>query len=82
MAVADFPSLRASQLLRILQREPLGYRIVRARGSHRVLVADGRPRIIFAFHGSRDVPGWMVRRVLVDQAGMAEPETLAMLGRP
>lgn len=47
-----------------------------------MLVADGRPRIIFAFHGSRDVPGWMVRRVLVDQAGMAEPETLAMLGRP
>ena len=81
VAVGDFPSLRASELLRLLQKEPIRYRILLARGSHRVLVAEGRPRIIFAFHEARTVPGWMVRRVLVEQAGVAESEALRILGR-
>jgi predicted RNA binding protein YcfA (HicA-like mRNA interferase family) len=35
-----FPSMRASRLLALLVREPLAYRVVRQRGSHRRLVSD------------------------------------------
>jgi predicted RNA binding protein YcfA (HicA-like mRNA interferase family) len=52
----------------------LGYRIGRSRGSHRILEAPGRPSVLFAFHMSRTVPGWMVRRVLTRQVGLTDAE--------
>jgi hypothetical protein len=35
--VAQFPSLKAKKLMRVLQAQPLGYEIVRQKGSHRKL---------------------------------------------
>ncbi|HET6447737.1 MAG TPA: hypothetical protein VFG31_01410 [Conexibacter sp.] len=46
----DFPSMKARRLLAILIREPLNYRVVRQTGSHRTLRAQGRPRVLFAWH--------------------------------
>lgn len=74
-----FPSIKAKRLLAILMREPLNYRIVRQRGSHRTLAAPGRPRILFAFHDSRDLAPGHVRDVLVKQAGLEEEEALDLL---
>ena len=48
----QFPSLKAKQLLAVLQREPLNYRVARQSGSHRRLEAPGRPSFSFAFHDS------------------------------
>lgn len=43
--------MKARALLRVLMREPLSYRIVRQRGSHRRLEsAMGFPPLLFAFH--------------------------------
>ncbi len=77
--MADFPSMAASGLLRLLQREPLSYRVARSRGSHRILIAAGRPTLLFAFHGSRTVPGWMVRRILTQQVGLSDAEAIDLL---
>jgi predicted RNA binding protein YcfA (HicA-like mRNA interferase family) len=70
--VGRFPSLKAPRLLSILSRAPLRYRVVRQRGSHRKLEADGRPPLTFAFHDADTVPGGMVRKILVEQVGLDE----------
>jgi predicted RNA binding protein YcfA (HicA-like mRNA interferase family) len=79
--VPEFPSMDANMLLRILMREPLAYRIVRQKGSHRRLVsANGYRTFTFAYH-SRTVRGFRVREVLVDEVGLTEDEALAILRR-
>ena len=74
----DFPSMKARRLLAILMREPLNYRVVRQRGSHRTLRAPGRPQVVFAFH-SRDLLPREVRKALVKQVGLAESDALDLL---
>jgi predicted RNA binding protein YcfA (HicA-like mRNA interferase family) len=70
--VARFPSLKAKKLLRVLQAEPLGYRIVRQKGSHRKMEAPSRPTVVFAFHDKQKMPSRysenaMIVRVLYRQ---------------
>ncbi|MGN6371524.1 MAG: type II toxin-antitoxin system HicA family toxin [Solirubrobacteraceae bacterium] len=72
--MSRFPSLKAPRLLSVLRRDPLGYEIVRQRGSHRKLEAEGRPPLTFAFHDADTIPGGMVRKILVDQVGLDEDE--------
>jgi predicted RNA binding protein YcfA (HicA-like mRNA interferase family) len=43
--VAQFPSLKAKKLVRVLEAQPLGYRVVRQKGSHRKLEAPNHPPI-------------------------------------
>lgn len=74
-----FPSMKAKRLLAALMREPLGYRVVRQRGSHRILAAPGRPRFVFAFHDRAELPGGLVRSVLVKDVGLEEEEALDLL---
>lgn len=74
-----FPSMKAKQLLAVLMREPLGYEIVRQRGSHRVLRAPGRPRLVYAFHDRQTIPPGRVRDVLVEQVGLEEQDALDLL---
>lgn len=76
--MADFPSMKGADLLRLLQRS-LGYEIVRQRGSHRTLTAPGRPRLVFAFHDRQSIPPGMVRKILVRDVGLSEDEALALL---
>jgi predicted RNA binding protein YcfA (HicA-like mRNA interferase family) len=78
-AVARFPSLKAQQLLSILTSKPLCYVVVRQRGSHRRLEAEGRPALTFAFHDKATIPGGMVRKVLVSQVGLDEDEARGLL---
>jgi predicted RNA binding protein YcfA (HicA-like mRNA interferase family) len=78
-AVANFPSLKARALLRVLTREPLGYRVMRRSGSHRRLEASGRPPITFSFHDRQTIRPAMVKRILCDQVGLSEEEALKLL---
>jgi len=72
--VSRFPSLKAKQILAILEAAPLGYRVVRQSGSHRRMESEGRPPLMFAFHDKVTIPGGMVRKILVDQVGLDEEE--------
>lgn len=75
----DFPSMKARRLLAILMREPLNYRVVRQSGSHRTLRAPGRPRIIFAYHHRVEIKAREVRKILVNDVGLAEHEARDLL---
>ena len=77
--MAEFPSIKAKDLLKILEREPLNYRAVRQSGSHRRMKAPGRPTITFAFHDERSLAPSEVRSVLVKDVGLADDEALALL---
>jgi hypothetical protein len=58
---------------------PLNYEEVRRSGSHRRLKADGRPTLTWAYHDGRTLSPVEVRRVLVNQIGLAEDEALKLL---
>ena len=59
--------------------DPLNYRVARQKGSHRQMRADGRPNLTFAFHDGATIPGGMVRRILVNQAGLDADEARGLL---
>jgi predicted RNA binding protein YcfA (HicA-like mRNA interferase family) len=77
--MGQFPSLKARALLRILKKEPLGYRIVRQRGSHRKLEAPNHPSVVFAFHDNQTIRPATVKDILCAQVGLAEQDALALL---
>lgn len=72
--MADFPSLKAKQLLRVLTRKPLSYRVVAQNGSHRKLESAGRPSVNFAWHDGATVPPSKVKKLLVTKIGLSEEE--------
>ena len=77
--VAQFPSMRAADLRRVLERAPLGYQTVRQSGSHRRMESLGRPALTFAFHDGVSLPPGLVRKVLCSDVGLAESEALALV---
>lgn len=77
--MARFPSLKAKKLIRVLEAQPLGYRVVRQQGSHRKLEAPNRPAITFAFHDNQTIRPGTVKDILCNQVGLAEQEALALL---
>jgi predicted RNA binding protein YcfA (HicA-like mRNA interferase family) len=77
--VDEFPSMKAKRLLAVLMREPLCYRIVRQRGSHRTLHAPGRPLVVFGFHDKRTLMPREVRKVLTRDVGLDRQTALDVL---
>jgi predicted RNA binding protein YcfA (HicA-like mRNA interferase family) len=77
--VTSFPAVKARRLLWILERKPLGYRVVRQSGSHRRLVSEGRNSFTFAFHDRATVPGHLVRKILIKDVGLSEREARQLL---
>ena len=59
--MTDWPATRARRVLAALQR--IGWRIERQRGSHRVLVKQGAPNFIFAFHDREEIGPRMLARI-------------------
>lgn len=71
--------MKARKLEAILMRAPLNYEITRQRGSHRVMEAPGRPRLIFAFHDSQNLSPGIVRKILTKDVALSEDEALELL---
>ena len=59
--MTDWPAARARRVLAALEK--IGWRIARQRGSHRVLVRDGRPNFVFAFHDAEEIGPRMLARI-------------------
>ncbi|HEV2303720.1 MAG TPA: type II toxin-antitoxin system HicA family toxin [Stellaceae bacterium] len=59
--MTDWPAVRARRVLAALQK--IGWRVARQRGSHRVLVMDGRPNFVFAFHDAEEIGPRMLARI-------------------
>jgi predicted RNA binding protein YcfA (HicA-like mRNA interferase family) len=59
--MTEWRAVRARQVLAALQRS--GWRTTRQRGSHRVLVKEGRPNFVFAFHDTEEIGPKMLARI-------------------
>lgn len=77
--MSRFPALRWPALRRVLTRVPLSYRITRQVGSHRTLETEGRPMLHLSFHDNQEIPGGLVRKILVQDIGLTEDEALGLL---
>jgi predicted RNA binding protein YcfA (HicA-like mRNA interferase family) len=64
--------MKAKRLLAVLERKPLGYRVVRQTGSHRRLRSARYPPLTIAFHDRATISGDHVRKILIKQVGLAE----------
>ncbi|HET9592399.1 MAG TPA: type II toxin-antitoxin system HicA family toxin [Solirubrobacterales bacterium] len=71
--------MKARRLLAVLEREPLKYRVVRQKGSHRRLLSPDYPKLVFAYHDRATVRSHMVREILVGDVGLAEDEARELL---
>ena len=71
--------MKAKRLLAILERKPLGYRVVRQSGSHRRLEAEDHPPFTFAFHDKATIRPSLVRKILTEDVGLAEDEARKLL---
>lgn len=74
-----FPSMKAKELLRLLQKKPLNYTIIRQRGSHKRLKSDVGDTFTFAYHGSEELSGKQVFYILVVQVGLSETFAMEVL---
>ncbi len=77
--MATFPRIKGRELLAILQAEPLAYQVVRQKGSHRTLKAEGRPTLGVSYSEGADVPGGVLREYLVKRIGLSEDEALRLV---
>lgn len=75
--VDRFPSLRWPQLRRVLTRSPLNYQITSEEGSHKTLQATDRPTLHLSFHENQELPGGLVRKILVKDVGLTRGRGLA-----
>lgn len=77
---AVFPSMKAQELLAVLNRPPMRYHVARQTGSHRPLKsAAGYPPLTFAWHDGATIAPGLVRKVLVRQVGLSVQEALRCL---
>jgi predicted RNA binding protein YcfA (HicA-like mRNA interferase family) len=75
-----FPSLKAPQLLAVLQRKPLSYRVMSQTGSHRHLSSDaGYPDLDFSWHDNQTLPSGLVRRIFTKRIGLSEEDARKLL---
>jgi len=78
--VNKFKSLKAAIFYRLLTSNPLNYQLSRIKGgSHKTLMAVGRLPIIFTWHSSVEVPGYKVRRILIERAILTEEEAYKLV---
>lgn len=71
-----WPALR-----RVLERQPLGYRVERQSGSRLKLTAPGRPDLFLAFHDRATIPPGLIRKILVHDVGLSEEDALSLVQR-
>jgi hypothetical protein len=77
-----FKSLKARIFYRLLTSEPLNYRIEYIKGgSHRTLVSQGRLPVIFTWHPSVEIPGYIIRMTLIQKALLTEEEAYKLVHR-
>lgn len=77
--MATFPAMKWPQLRRVLERQPLGYRVTRQGGSHRTMESDTYPTLWLAFHDRAELPPGLVRKIMVKDIGLSEEEALDLL---
>lgn len=77
-----FPSLKAPQMVAVLKRKPLRYRVDRQEGSHRKMRSEaGYPELLFSFHDRVTLGPGAVKKILCKDVGLSEENALKHLAR-
>ena len=77
-----FKSLKAGIFYRLLCSNPLNYRLNSKKdGSHKILIANGRMSITFHWHDSVEIPGYVIKNLLVKRALLSEEEAYKLVHR-
>jgi len=75
-----FPSMRAADLQRLLEKE-FGYYVHTQKGSHKKLRSDdGYQPLTFAFHDGVEIAPGLVRKILVKDVGLTVEAAAQVLG--
>ena len=75
-----FPSIKIRRMLRILKSNPLNYIASRnSKGSHLMLVSQGRQPILFHYHPRVEISGRIVKEMLVEKAGLTEEQAWTLI---
>ena len=75
-----FKSLKAGIFYRLLTSDPLNYRLSGNKGgSHKILIAKGRISITFYWHDSVEIPGYVIKNLLVKRALLTEQEAYKLV---
>lgn len=75
-----FKSLKARVFYRLLTSNPLNYRLGSIKsGSHRMLISQGRKQITFSWHDNAEIPGYIVKRILIENAQLSEEEAFKLV---
>ncbi len=59
--MSHWPATKARRVLAALEK--IGWRLRRQTGSHRVLMRDGKPDFVFAFHDGVEIGPRMLARI-------------------
>lgn len=77
--VNRFPSLRAREVVRLLERGPLYYTIKRQRGSHKHFASENYPDVLFSYHDGKSLAPGELRKLLVGIVGLSEEDALRLI---
>ena len=68
----QFPSMKTKELIKCLCRAPLYYKVVRQRGSHKLLKSPYYPDLRIGYHDSFEISGFRVKKILTEEVGLTE----------
>lgn len=75
-----YPSMKGSELERLLRSSELQYTIKSQRGSHRKMESPRYPPILFSYHDGADVSPGAVRKILTKDVGLSDEDARRILG--
>jgi predicted RNA binding protein YcfA (HicA-like mRNA interferase family) len=70
------PPIDSNQLIKILERQ--GFKIIRQKGSHVILINDEKTRIVVPMHPGKDLKPGLTRTIL-REAGISREKFLKLL---
>ena len=80
--MGQFPSLKARQLRRVLERKPFEYGAASSGsgGSHNVLTSpNDYPTLLWSFHDNQTLAPGLVRKILVKDVGLSVDRALSVI---
>jgi len=70
------PPIDSNQLIKILERQ--GFKVIRQKGSHIILINDEKNRIVIPMHPGKDLKPGLTRAIL-REAGISREKFLKIL---
>jgi predicted RNA binding protein YcfA (HicA-like mRNA interferase family) len=70
------PPINANKLLKILEKE--GFKVIRQKGSHVILINDEKTRIVIPLHPGKEIKPGLIRAIL-REAGISREKLFRLL---